>query len=84
MYMVDLKNNKGFTLVDVIIAGAVIAILIVMTFPLMSDFLLLKNEKEEEATQEEILRTMHVMAEQEFRIPVTDSIVDFASETQLY
>jgi type II secretory pathway pseudopilin PulG len=84
MYMVDLKNNKGFTLVDVIIAGAMIAILIVMTFPLMSDFLMLKNEKEEEEVQEEILRTLHVMAEQEFRIPVTDSIVDFASETQLY
>lgn len=79
-----LENKKGFTLVDVIIGGAVIAILIVMTFPMVSDFLLLQNEKEEEEMQEEILRTIDVMAEQEFRIPLTNSIINFASETQLY
>jgi len=84
MVMQNLFNKKGFTLFDVIIAGAVISILIVLTFPMVSDFLMLQNEKEEEEIQTEMNRVLSFMAQQEFRIPVTNSITAFASETQEY
>lgn len=82
MYII--LNKKGFTLFDVIIAGAVIAILIVSAFPMVSDFLMLQNEKEEEGIQSDMLRVLKYMAEQEYQIPVTNSITSFASETQQY
>lgn len=78
------RDNKGFTLVDIIIVGAVIAILVVLTFPMMSDFLMLQNEKEEEEAQREILRTINVMAQEDLEIPVTHDIDVFAEEAQSY
>lgn len=82
--MFEYGFKKGFTLVDVIIAGAVISILIVATFPMISDFLMMQNEKEEEEMQTELARVLKYMAEQEFRIPVTDNISTFAGEVQEY
>lgn len=80
----NLTCKKGFTLIDVILAGVVISILVVIAFPFVSDFLLLQNEKEEEEIQAKILRMMDVMSEETQAIPVTSDITAFANETQLY
>tara|TARA_Y100000296_G_scaffold4577_4_gene5909 strand:- start:5464 stop:6534 length:1071 start_codon:yes stop_codon:yes gene_type:complete len=78
------SSNKGFSIIDVILAGAVVAFLVVLTYPLVSDFVMLQNEKEEEDAQARILQAFHVMAQEEKSIELGNNLSVFAANLEDY
>tara|TARA_R110000868_G_scaffold218576_1_gene469024 strand:+ start:169462 stop:170559 length:1098 start_codon:yes stop_codon:yes gene_type:complete len=72
-------NNKGFTIVDVILIMSVLAILVTLSYPAATDFLMLKKESEERGVQHEILGVVNAYAEKENELPIGNSIANFAA-----
>lgn len=64
-----LKQNGGFTLVEMLIVVAIIAILIIVSFPMVSGSL----EKAREATDNANMRSAQSMAETYFLLNASDS-----------
>ncbi|MFT7144190.1 MAG: type II secretory pathway pseudopilin PulG [Alphaproteobacteria bacterium] len=78
------NSNKGFTIVDVIVASAIIATLTVLIYPTVSDFIVLKKEGEEVDEQEKILRMIKAMSVADHKLPETDDVAVFAAEVSAF
>lgn len=79
-----LYNNNGFTLFDVIIVGAVIAMLTALTYPTVSEFMVMKSEGEEEQEQLQLLNMMKAMSKAEGVLPITGDVNVYGARVRAY
>ena len=57
-----LRKNKGFTIIELMICIAIIAILLAVTIPMIT---LLKEKLEQEQSKQQIVQQEHVVEKQE-------------------